>query len=214
MRAESSLARLAPPCGSRKGRGLSSLLRLCLAGGPGGFVASTWFTWVKLLPFQCCCLSPLVLARVAHTRTHQLLGVSQCLPTARHAVGVVQVEVSAPALRPAATSASKISGKMPLSQQSCLWPGPRQGALPRCAGSLGRAVEGGERAVGVEVQPCELQMSQPPVPAERRVSPEPGRCWLVPQTVPGAVDQAESLAQPERLGSSGSNILWQKGGNM
>ena len=66
----------------------------------------------------------------------------------------------------------------------------------------------------VEVQPCELQMSQPACASGVESSSGAGGCWLAPQTVPGAVDQAESLAQPECLGSSSLNILWQKGGNM
>lgn len=66
----------------------------------------------------------------------------------------------------------------------------------------------------MEVQPCEPQMSRPPCAGRVESSSRAGRCWLAPQTVPGAVNQAESSAQPECLGSSGLNILWQKGGNM
>ena len=81
------------------------LLRLRAAGGPGSFVASASFTWVKLASLPALLsASVLVLARVAHTRTRQLLGVSQCLPTAWHAVCMAQVEVSAPAPGPAANS--------------------------------------------------------------------------------------------------------------
>ena len=49
----------------------------------------------------------------------------------------------------------------------------------------------------MEVQPCELQMSQPACASGVESSSGAGGCWLAPQTVPGAVDQAESLAQPE-----------------
>lgn len=66
----------------------------------------------------------------------------------------------------------------------------------------------------VETQPCELQMSQAARAGGVESSSGAGRCCLAPQTVPGAVDQAEGLAQPRCLGSSGLNILWQKGGNM
>lgn len=109
MSAESSLSPVLPGIAVRVEVGWSlsdlHLLRLGVAGGLGSFVASASFTWVKLasLPVLLSA-SALVLACVAHTCTHQLLGVSQCLPTAWHAVCMVQVEVSAPVLGPAAKS--------------------------------------------------------------------------------------------------------------